>query len=523
MADRKLENFSALSVSSTEHQLLEQLRKLAASLTPKDLGATLSTLRRIFDNIIQHPNDDKYRQIKLTSKTFSSKVWQYPAGEELMKMSGWVVEDDHVRLKDEWCVRILLHFLVQKLGEIGNSTSLPSCNTLSKSTLLGKRSRDQCISADTHSSSKCIECFSISKDTGPIKVAVLSGNGSRLKKLLSQYDIGHAKNIQLDAGPIIQYAYMAGQIGIVRILVNEYGVNPNISGEDGLMHFFEIFDRSDSTEAYQSYIIHFIKEFNIDVHNQGCHCTALHIAMLHKLYTVAKFLVEECKVDVNCILNPSDGTPLHMAYGIGKANIAKYLIKHGANQEAIDDNGMKPKDYEFFENNFYAFLSKYLLKKRAIYKCTGSEVDHYLELRSQGISDPEAVDSTFEMFPDLHKLIHHGYNTWLSSLAGKYASSDSLVNQQLLEATPTLNKLNRYIIHMAPSYYKIGLQLDIVNRRLKLIKNDISLSDLEERCRKMLEVWLENDTSATWKKLRDALQEVELNNLAEQIKDSIVE
>ena len=79
----------------------KQLDKLVPSLAPKDQEATLSTLKRIFDSIIQHPNDDKYRQIKLSDEIFNSEVWQYPAGEELMKMSGWVVEDDHVRLKDD--------------------------------------------------------------------------------------------------------------------------------------------------------------------------------------------------------------------------------------------------------------------------------------------------------------------------------------------------------------------------------------------------------------------------------------
>ena len=89
----------------------KQLNKLVTSLSPKDQEATLSTLKRIFDNIIQHPNDDKYRQIKLTDETFTSKVWQYPAGEELMKMSGWVVEDDHVRLRDDSCVQIVSQLL----------------------------------------------------------------------------------------------------------------------------------------------------------------------------------------------------------------------------------------------------------------------------------------------------------------------------------------------------------------------------------------------------------------------------
>ena len=91
--------------------ILKQLDKLDALLNPESREATFSVLKRIFDNIIQHPNDDKYRQIKLNDDTFSSKVWQYPAGEELMKMSGWVVEDDHVRLRDDSCVQIVSQLL----------------------------------------------------------------------------------------------------------------------------------------------------------------------------------------------------------------------------------------------------------------------------------------------------------------------------------------------------------------------------------------------------------------------------
>ena len=89
----------------------KQLNKLATSLSPEDQEATLSTLKRIFDNIIQHPNDDKYHHIKLTDETFTSKVWQNPAGEELMKMIGWLVEGDHVRLRDDSCVQIVSQLL----------------------------------------------------------------------------------------------------------------------------------------------------------------------------------------------------------------------------------------------------------------------------------------------------------------------------------------------------------------------------------------------------------------------------
>ena len=109
-----------------------------------------------------------------------------------------------------------------------------------------------------------------------------------------------------------------------------------------------------------------------------------------------------------------------------------------------------------------------------------------------------------------------GYVNWYALANQDANGSTGIVNQNILETTPTLNELNHYITDMAPSYYDIGLQLDIVNSQLKLIKNDPSLSDLKEKCCKMLEVWLENDTS-TWKKLCDGLEEEGLNVLAEQI------
>ena len=89
-----------------------------------------------------------------------------------------------------------------------------------------------------------------------------------------------------------------------------------------------------------------------------------------------------------------------------------------------------------------------------------------------------------------------------------------------LSDVPTIKELNRYVIDMAPFYFDIGLELDVLNSQLKLIRNDPSLPDLKEKCCKMLEVWLENDTSATWMKLCDALCEIGQSVLAEQIKSA---
>ena len=120
----------------------------------------------------------------------------------------------------------------------------------------------------------------------------------------------------------------------------------------------------------------------------------------------------------------------------------------------------------------------------------------------QGTVVTEAIELTFDKFPYL-----------------KESFDGDVALKQNLEASPTLNELNHYITEMAPSYYNIGLELDVVNSKLKVIQSDPSLPDLEEKCRKMLEVWLQTDTSATWKKLCDALQAVNMNVLAERIKN----
>ena len=95
--------------------LLQQLDKVVEALSPPEQVGTLSILKTIFNNIILHPNEDKYRQIKLSGKTFSTKVWQYAGSQELMKITGWVVEDDHITLKDDSQIQVIHAIIFHKL------------------------------------------------------------------------------------------------------------------------------------------------------------------------------------------------------------------------------------------------------------------------------------------------------------------------------------------------------------------------------------------------------------------------
>ena len=139
-------------------------------------------------------------------------------------------------------------------------------------------------------------------------------------------------------------------------------MDANLLQDNGDPWFLKLFEGCNSTKACQRLIIQFVKDFNLNIHKEGLNNRiALQLAMLHKLFIVVKFLVEKCKVDINSIDEPTGGNVLHMAYGMGKENIAQYLIEHGADQKAVDNCGKKPKDYQFYQNkkNYYIILSKY--------------------------------------------------------------------------------------------------------------------------------------------------------------------
>ena len=78
-----------------------------------------------------------------------------------------------------------------------------------------------------------------------------------------------------------------------------------------------------------------------------------------------------------------------------------------------------------------------------------------------------------------------------------------------------------YIARIAICYHDIGLELDIVNSKLRIIQEDLRFPGSEEKCRQMLNVWLDNDTSATWEKLCKALERNNLNVLAQDIREKI--
>ena len=345
-----------------------QLDKLVTSLNPEDKEATLSTLRRIFDNIIQHPNDDKYRQIKLTSKTFSRKVWQYPAGEGLMKIGGWVVEDDHVRLRDDSCVQIV--------SQVLNSFSPFSATGVVPFT---DDEFQVLIKAFYNGDVICIQKL--------LKISHISPNGRIYSKSGSSFNL-------------LQAATIAQQIHIVKLLLTDYSIDPYVMSmsEGGSLPYMEyIF-----YYAPQSFIIAIMKYYSLKSDFKTTEgYSLLHCAIAYNCFDVVCFLLEEYS-DIH--VNATDDnmyTPLHLAYRCGLTQIAQYLIQHGADVYAVNINGHTP--YEYIDGDLeWIELSEYFQNQRKIHHIPFSiEHCYYMKLTNIGIDQKKVVSLTMEQFPSL--------------------------------------------------------------------------------------------------------------------------
>ena len=348
--------------------ILKQLDKLDALLRPGSRGATFSVLERIFDNIIQHPNDDKYRHINLTDEAFSSKVWQYPAGEELMKMSGWVVEGDHVRLRDDSCVQIVSQLLKSFLS----------------------------------SSATGVVPFPDDEFQVLIK-AFYNGDIPCIQKLLKVSHISPIGDIYSESGSslsLLTAATIAQQIDIVKLLLTDYSMDPYVMSlrDDKSVTYIECMFHW----APQSFIIAIMKYCGVKSDFKTTEgFSLLHCAVVFNCFDVVCFLLaEHSDIDVNATTDDGLYTPLHLAYLCGQTQIAQHLIQHGADVYAVDSDGFTP--YEYIDDPGFIESSEYLQNRRKIHHIAFSiEHCYYMQLINIGIVDKEAVSLTMEQFPSL--------------------------------------------------------------------------------------------------------------------------
>ena len=331
--------------------LSKQLDKLMNSMNPMDQVATLSTLRKIFDNIIYYPNNDKYRHIKLENKTFKIKVWQYPAGQEFVKMAGWRVQDDHVELTDD----LLVHTTVDLLKEL---CTLPS---------------------DQH---------------GTIMNAVLSGDTNAIEKTLNLNNVSIAGVVYFQNGSsinLLKVAVASHNMDVVNLLKNTYSVDIYIPSEHNFTLLFE--------QTPESFAIEVLKIFGIKASFTVDGFTLLHMAVMFNCAKVVHYLITK-DVDVNTT-DKHMRIPLHYANLFDHKEVADYLLSNGADVRARDHEGHTPLDCIGGDPGLIK-ISQYIQNKRGIHmKPYSAERLHYLKLVNSGIDEESAVSHTIKQFPSI--------------------------------------------------------------------------------------------------------------------------
>ena len=340
--------------------LAKQLETLIADLKLEDQGPTLSTLEKIFDNVSQDPHNDKYRQIKIANKRFNNTVWKYPAGEKLMKMSGWTVEGDHVRLNND--------FHIQTMSEI------LSCNMPDKHVQL-----KPITGTKDYVAPPCYDLPLGYEDE--MAKALFNGEVLKLRDLLEQAKIP-ANRILIHGAPLLETALAYRRIGIARILIKEYSLEIN----DTHIHKFLKFGALE-TEAME-----LITEFNVKINN----LSLILFALQCRCFGIIKYAIEKCQFNVNFVIkHPNDdkcySTLLHFTYMLNQQDFAEYLIEKGADKHATNTLGLKPSEYS---GGFEPVLkrSEHYLNLRLINKNFRCEENlHYLKLTAEGYSEEEAV------------------------------------------------------------------------------------------------------------------------------------
>ena len=368
------------TTSEMTHLLSKQLEKVITCLHPDDRRTTLTTLKEYFKNILQHPNEGKYRQIKLANKKFSSKVWRYPACEELMKMSGWVVEDDHVRLKDDSCVHIM-------------------------SDLLNIAYRQECPKQATSQTG----VLSVEQFQALIK-AVFNEDIVMVDGFLQKCGITNAGRVFCEDSCSVNLLFAAittQQIELAQLLFDYYDVDSyEIDGfcADPKPCAYAMFEH-----ASDEFIIEMMSVMPyIDVCSKYDGYTILHAATMANSLDVISFLTGDY---FNFKLTTPDDhlgrTPLHTAFLIGNTEIAQCLMDAGADASLKDMCLCTPLDYRIGSKDPKMIADSQHLQNQRTIRSDPFSIEHnyYLKLIKTGMDPKDAVSFTMTEYPTLNNKI----------------------------------------------------------------------------------------------------------------------
>ena len=315
---------------------------------------------------------------------FSNKVWQYPAGRELMKTSGLDQEGDCISLRDDSYLKIIFQLL----------------NLLCEHVHVGV------LPLDT-------DVVPLSDEEFQILINAINNTDiSCIQKLLRVCHISPNNLVYSKSGlsvSLLEISTITQKIEIVKLLINNYGIDLySVFMDDDLLQSYFEYIFSCTPQSFTIAILKYCgikSEFRTELG-----VSLLHLAVYVGCFDVICCLVKECNdvIDINVT---DDGllAPLHVAYLAGQTEIAQYLLQHGADEYAVDKHNCTPYDYIEGHPDAIEF-SKIMQNKRKIHQNPYSnEHCYYMKLINLGIDEEEAITVTMEKFLILEDDANHEY------------------------------------------------------------------------------------------------------------------
>ena len=90
------------------------LGRICHSLPLEEAQLAVDTLLKIIQNVVDNPNVERFRQLRVANKTFYQRVWRHSAAQEFLALVGWtLVDEEKIVLQSDELLQEALENLIK--------------------------------------------------------------------------------------------------------------------------------------------------------------------------------------------------------------------------------------------------------------------------------------------------------------------------------------------------------------------------------------------------------------------------
>lgn len=90
----QLENIAPEPTDSPTNDLTAALQKMKSEMCEEEFRTAIRVIRVLLRNVISHPEDPKYRTVRLTNPKFHAAAGSFPTALKFLQLAGWVLDTE---------------------------------------------------------------------------------------------------------------------------------------------------------------------------------------------------------------------------------------------------------------------------------------------------------------------------------------------------------------------------------------------------------------------------------------------